>query len=105
MRRTLLRAAGAFGAIGLLACASAYAITIEINRTVVSATASVSPRALPAHGVAPVTVGSVTRVKTTDGSPPPTLKELIFIFDRHGSIDTRGLPVCTIAKLAETTPA
>jgi hypothetical protein len=105
MRGTLLKTAGVVGAIVLLACASAYALTIEIDRTMVSATASVSPRVLPAHGVAPVRVGSVTRIKTTDGTPPPTLKELVFLFDKHGSIETRGLPVCTLAKLAETTPA
>jgi hypothetical protein len=105
MRKTLLKTAGFVAAIGLLACASAYALTIEIDRTVVSATSSISPRALPAHGAAPVEVGSVTRIKTTDGTPPPTLKELVFLFDKHGSLDTKGLPVCTLAKLAETTPA
>jgi hypothetical protein len=105
MRGTLLKTAGVVGAIVLLACASAYALTIEIDRTVVSATASISPRALPAHGDAPVKVSSVTRIKTTDGSPPPTMKELVFLFDKHGSLDTKGLPVCTLAKLAETTPA
>jgi hypothetical protein len=104
MRKTSLRIVVAVGLFGLFACAGAYALTIEINKTVVSATASVSPRALPRHGKAPVEVESVTRIKTTDGSVPPTLRELVFIFDRHGSIDTRGLPTCTMAKLAETTP-
>ncbi len=104
MRRTLLKTTGFVAAIALLACASAYALTIEIDRTVVSATAEISPRALPGHGDAPVTVGSVTRIKTTDGTPPPTLKELVFLFDKHGSLDTKGLPVCTPAKLTDTTP-
>jgi hypothetical protein len=105
MRGTLLKVAVVAGAFALVACAGAYALKIEIDKTVVSATATISPRALPAHGVAPVTVSSTTRIKTTDGSPPPILKELIFIFDKHGSIDTKGLAVCTMAKLAETTPA
>jgi hypothetical protein len=89
---------------GLLTCAAAYGLTIEIDKTVVSATASVSPRALPARGDAPVKVGSVTRIKTTDGSPPPTLREIVFLLDKHGTVSTKGLPVCTMAKLAETTP-
>jgi hypothetical protein len=105
LTRTLLRSLAAAWLVALLACASAYALKIEIGKTVVSATASIAPRALPARGDAPVEVSSVTRVKTTDGSAPPTLKELVFVFDKHGSIDTRGLPVCTLAKLAETTPA
>lgn len=88
---------------GLLACASAYALKVEIERTVVSATASVSPHAFPAHGRAPATLESVTRIRTTDGSAPPALRELVFLFDKNGAIDTRGLPTCTMAKLAEST--
>jgi hypothetical protein len=102
--RSLPKALLAVAVIALIACASAYALKIEIGKTVVSATASISPRALPAKGGAPVDVASVTRIKTTDGSQPPTLKQLVFVFDKHGSLDTRGLPTCTLAKLAGTTP-
>jgi len=105
MRRTLLRAIAVVGLAGLLACASAYALKIEIDKTVVSATASIFPRALPSQGNAPVDVSSVTRIKTTDGSQPPTLKQIVFVFDKNGTVDTKGLPVCTTAKLAGTTPA
>jgi hypothetical protein len=105
MRKRLLKTAVAIGLAGLLVCASAYALKIEIAKTVVSATASISPRALPARGNVPVEVNSVTRIKTTDGSQPPTLKQLTFIFDKSGTVDTRGLPTCSAAKLAGTTPA
>jgi hypothetical protein len=104
MKRLLPRALLAVGVVGLLACASAYALKIEIGETTVSATASISPRTLPAGGGAPVDVTSVTRIGTTDGSQPGTLSKLAFSFDKHGSIETRGLPVCTLAKLADTTP-
>ncbi len=99
----MAKAVLAVGVFALLACASAYALKIEIDKTVVSATASISPRALPARGGAPVDVASVTRIKTTDGSQPPTLKQLSFLFDKHGSLETKGLPTCTLAKLANTT--
>lgn len=105
MKKPLLKAATIGAAITLIACATAYALQIEIEKTVVSATASVEPRALPAKGNAPVDVESVTRIKTTDGSPVRTLSELTFIFDENGSVVTKGLPVCTMAKLADTTPA
>lgn len=104
MRRPLLKAIVAAGLAGLVVCAGAYALTIDIDGTSVSATASISPRALPAHGNAPVSVGSITRIKTADGTQPPTLKELTFLFDRNGTVDTRGLPTCSLAKLAGTTP-
>jgi hypothetical protein len=103
MRRPLLKATIGAGLVGLIVCASAYALTIEIDKTSVSATASISPRALPARGNAPATVASITRIKTTDGSQPPKLKELTFLFDGNGTVDTRGLPTCSLAKLAGTT--
>jgi hypothetical protein len=103
MRRTLARASIVAGVAALLACASAYALKIEIGKTVVSATATIFPRALPAKEDVPVRVSNVTRIKTTDGSQPGTLHRLIFGFDKNGSIDTKGLPVCTMAKLADTT--
>ncbi|MCW2987202.1 MAG: hypothetical protein JWM24_140 [Solirubrobacterales bacterium] len=105
MRRKLLKVIAVVGPLALLACAVTYAQTIEIDKTVVSATASISPRALPSHANVPVNVASVTRIKTTDGSQPPTLKQIIFTFDGNGSLDTKGLPTCAIAKLAGTTPA
>jgi hypothetical protein len=101
----LLKAVVAVGALALLAGTVAYAQTIEIDKTVVSATAGISPRTLPSRGNAPVSVTSITRIKTTDGSQPPTLKQLTFSFDKNGTIDTRGLPTCSLAKLAGTTPA
>jgi hypothetical protein len=86
-------------------CASAYAITAEIGSVKVSATATLKPRELPAHGNRPVFLSSITRVGTTDGSTPPTLQTLIFQLDRNGTIDTKGLPTCSIATLEGTTPA
>jgi hypothetical protein len=85
-------------------CASAYAITAEVGPVVVSATATVKPRELPAHGNRPVFLSSITRVGTKDGSTPPTLQTLIFQLDRNGTIDTKGLPTCSLAKLEGTTP-
>lgn len=105
MRGPLTKAVFAVGAIALVGAASAYAITFEIGKTVISATADVAPRELPSQGNAPVDVSSVTRIKTVDGSQPPTLRELVFLFDKNGVLDTRGLPVCPAAKLAGTTPA
>lgn len=101
MRRIAVFAA--LPAVGI--CASAYAITAEVGPVWVSATATLRPRELPAHGNRPVFLSSVTRVGTHDGSTPPTLQTLIFELDRNGTIDTKGLPTCTTAKLEGTTPA
>ncbi|MET0558701.1 MAG: hypothetical protein ABW065_08530 [Solirubrobacterales bacterium] len=103
MRGTFFKAIVALGLLGLAIAGAAQALKIEIGKTVVSATATVEPRALPAKANAPVSVSSVTRIGTTDGSTPSTLKELVFQFDRNGAVETKGLPTCTMAKLAETT--
>ncbi len=107
MRAAFRRAAVIASLAAMSACATASAITAEIGPVWVSATATVHPRELPrpGHGNAPIVLSSVTRVGTRDGSTPPTLKTLLFLLDRNGTIDTRGLPTCTVAKLEGTTPS
>ncbi len=104
MRRTFLNAAAVLGLAGLLTGASAYGLKFQLDETTVSATAGISPRELPARGNVPVRISSVVRVTTSDDSPPPGLRQIVFNIDKHGFVDTRGLPVCTMAKLAGTTP-
>lgn len=86
-------------------CGSAYAITAEVGPVWVSATATLKPRELPPHGNRPVFLQSVTRVGSHDGSALPTLETLVFELDRNGTIDTKGLPTCTVAKLEGATPS
>lgn len=103
MRRTLFKVLAGTVLVGLLAVGVAQAVKIEIGKTTVSATATIVPRTLPAKGNQPVSLSSVIRIGTK-GGPPPMLKQLNFKFDGNGKIDTQGLPVCSLAKLAETTP-
>ena len=103
MRKTLFKVLAGAVLVGLLAVGGAQAVKIEIGKTTVSATATIVPRTLPAKGNQPVSLSSVIRIGTK-GGPPPMLKQLNFKFDGNGRIDTKGLPVCTLAKLAETTP-
>jgi hypothetical protein len=104
LKKPFRRAAVLAAVLAAGACATAYAVVAEIGPTFVSATATLQPRELPKRGGAPVTLSSVTRVGTKDGSTPPTLETLEFLVDKHGYVDTKGLPVCTVAKLEGTTP-
>jgi hypothetical protein len=97
------KALAAAAALVLVTAATAYALTGEFKNTVVSATATLMPRELPAHGGAPVTLSSITRIKNKDGSQPDALSSIVFQLDKHGFVETKGLPVCSMAKLAETT--
>jgi hypothetical protein len=63
------------------------------------------PRELPKSGGAPITLSSITRVKTKDGSTPPTLDSIRFLIDKHGRVNSKAFPVCKIAKLEGTTPS
>lgn len=101
LRRTVLAALGLL----LIAAASAYAIKGEIGDTVVSSTATMLPRELPAKGGAPITLSSITRINNKDGSPPQKLSRIDFLIDKHGYVDAKGIPVCTLAKLEGTTPS
>jgi hypothetical protein len=92
-------------AAAALACAvAAVAVTTQIGNLKVSATAEFQPRQFPQHGTLPASFSSIVRIKTVNGEQPPALKTLIFEFDKHGRLNTTGLPTCTVAKLEGTTP-
>lgn len=99
------RALVALGLLGLLAaCGTAYAISGHFGHVTVSTTATMLPRELPPKANAPITLNTITRIKSDDPSSPEVLEKLEFLLDKNGSIETKGVPVCTVAKLAETTP-
>jgi hypothetical protein len=91
--------------VALAFAAAALAITTQIGNLKVSATAEFQPRAFPAHGTVPATLGSIVRIKTVNGEQPPALKTLTFEIDKHGRLNTAGVPTCTVAKLEGATPA
>jgi hypothetical protein len=91
--------------VAALVCgAAAFAVTTQIGNLKVSATAEFQPRAFPKHGTLPATFSSIVRIKTVNGEAPPALKTLVFEFDKHGKLNFKGLPTCTVAKLEGTTP-
>ncbi len=106
MRRRTATALALAVIAGLLACAAAaLAVTSQLGDLKLSATAEFQPRAFPEHGTLPATFGSIVRIKTVDGDQPPALKSLVFEFDKHGKLNFKGVPTCTVAKLEGTTPA
>jgi hypothetical protein len=71
----------------------------------VTATVDMQPRELPAAGNAPITLSSVTKVRTKDGSTPPTLEAIDFLIDKHGAVNSKAFPTCPRSKLEEATPS
>jgi hypothetical protein len=86
-----------------LAASSVTKVHLQAGNLLVIGEGGFSPSALPKKVDAPITIFGKGHLGTTDGSLPPILKTIEFEFDRHGSIQTLGLPVCTPGKLQSTT--
>jgi hypothetical protein len=60
------------------------------------------PETLPKYKNAPIEVYGGGTLSTKSGELPPILNEITFEFDKHGAVDTTGLPVCSMGKLTAT---
>lgn len=99
MRKVLV---GAMLAL-LIAAGAAYALEMRAGDIIVIGDGGFKPKALPKNHDAPITLHGGGRISTVSGELPPILKTITFEFDRHGSVQTTGLPVCTKRKLIATT--
>ena len=105
MRRRFAKAAVL--AVGLVLAIGATASGIEacIGPLCVRSTVNMEPRTLPAKGNAPITIESITRIRTKDGSTPPMLDAIDFLIDKHGTVNSKAFPVCPRSKLEGATPS
>jgi len=78
-------------------------VHIQAGNIVVDGEGGFTPTALPKNVDAPITLFGRGKISTVDGDFPPVLQTIEFEFDKHGSVDTTGLPKCTAAKLQATT--
>lgn len=105
MKRRIRNVAVIAVVLALAACATASGIEACIGPLCVSSTVDMQPRALPAKGNAPITLSSTTRIRTKDGSTPPTLDAIDFLIDKHGAVNNKLFPTCPRAKLEGATPS
>lgn len=103
MRRTLLRAHVLALVVVLIGAASAAAIVLRAGNLVITTDGGFTPTKLPKKGHAPIKLHGFGNIDTEDGSPPPILETVTILFDKHGEVETKGLPVCTPGRLAATT--
>lgn len=92
-------------ALLLLGAGTATAIKLTLGNIVVVADGGFTPTTLPKDHFAPIKLHGYGKISTNDGKTPPILETLTVWFDKHGEVETRGLPVCTQGKLQATTPA
>ena len=103
MRKTLLRAHVLALVVVLVVAGSAAAIVLRAANLVITADGGFTPTTLPKKGYAPIKLYGYGKVSTDDGSLPPVTDTVTVWFDKHGAVETKGLPVCTPGKLAATT--
>lgn len=108
-RRTIRAAAVLAAAFMLVAVGSALAVrkVTKVNLVagdiVVKGEGGFTPTALPKDVDAPITLFGKGGISTVSGAYPPVLETIEFEFDKHGSVDTLGLPKCALSKLVATT--
>ena len=98
--RAALAVAVAVVALGALALAStSQAVRVVKGNLSVTFEGTISPSKLPRTGTAPVGVQMGGKIKTTDRSTPPKLETIVLEINRHGQLQTKGLPTCSLGKL------
>ncbi len=90
------------GVLVAAATASAFKVHLIIGNLVLDAEGDFAPKALPKHQNAPIVTHGGGTLSTKTGELPPILDKFVLEFDRHGALDTTGLPVCTRGKLIAT---
>jgi len=103
MRKTLLRALVVVMVAGLLTAGAAQALKLRIGNLIVTTDGGFTPTKLPKRENAPIKLYGSAKFETTDGTRPSPLRRLELEFDKHGAVETRGLPKCSKAKLIATT--
>jgi hypothetical protein len=111
MGKRLIRGLAVALAVALVAASSALAIKevtkvrLQAGNLLIIGEGGFSPRILPRKVDAPIALFGKGHLDTVDGTLPPILETIEFEFDRHGSVDTTGLPKCSAGKLQSTTVA
>jgi len=107
--RSIRAAAVLAAALVLVGVGSALAVkkVTKINLVagdiVVKGEGGFTPTALPKNVDAPIVLFGRGGISTVSGAYPPVLKTIEFEFDKHGSVDTFGLPKCSMSRLVATT--
>lgn len=99
----MLLTTAVFALVLIGAVGSASALRLRVGDLVIVADGGFTPKSLPAKHDAPITLHGGGKLSTVSGALPPILKTITIEYDRHGSVQTVGLPTCTGGKLENTT--
>jgi hypothetical protein len=81
---------------------SALGQTVRAGNLIVTVQGGFTPHRLPRRDLAPITLSAKSTIRTADGTHLPAAKKLSLEFDKHASLNTRGLPTCSVSRLRNT---
>jgi hypothetical protein len=89
--------------LGLAAASIAVAAVLQRGNLRITVLSQVLPYKLPRAGTAPIAVFVSGHIGTANATTPPQLKQLTIKVNRHGLLQSKGLPVCTVPQLQPAT--
>jgi hypothetical protein len=89
----------------LLGAGLARAELVQNGNIRIAVSGEIIPRGLPRTSLAPIKVLMGASISTTDKSTPPELDQIVLDINRHGVLQTKGLPTCSLAKLESVSAA
>lgn len=81
-------------ALAALLAGAALAATIQQGNLRITVLAQLKPYKLPRTGTAPIAVFVAGHLQNADGGIPPQLQRMTIRVNKHGLLQSRGLPVC-----------
>lgn len=93
--------AGAAGAVvlAITAITAANAAVIQSDGLRITVLSQIQPYKLPRTGTAPIAVFIAGHIATPSGAVPPQLQRMTIKVNRHGLLQSRGLPTCTLPQV------
>lgn len=96
-------AASTLVAASLALAAGALATVVQRGTLRVSIATQIKPYKLPRVDPAPIKVFIAGHIASTTGGVPPQLQRMTVLINRHGHLDTAGLPSCGVSQLRPAT--
>lgn len=88
---------------GLAAClllsVTTFAAVIQQGNLRITISAQLQPYKLPRTATAPIAVFIAGHIAAVDGTTPPQLQKMDVKINRHGALDSVGLPVCHLKQI------
>jgi hypothetical protein len=88
--------------VSLTVVGGANAAVVQEGNLRISISTRLEPYKLPRARSAPIKTFIAGHVFTADGQTPPQLKRMDIEINRHGHIETEGLPVCRLSQIKAT---